>query len=318
MYHPATRLLTILELLQSYPEMSGKELAGRLEVDVRTVRRYVTMLQGMGMPIEAERGRYGGYRLRPGFKLPPLMFTEEEVLALVLGLLSARELGVGSATPAIDGALAKLERVMPTALRVQAQAIQEALIIETPATNAGSIPSDVVLTLSLAMHQGRQVALYYRRWDGQETGRRFDPYGLVQRVGYWYTAGYCHLRQDLRTFRLDRVIRVQLTDEHFTRPKDFDALKHVEQSIANTPGHWTTEVLLQTTLDEARRQISPTLGTLTEQPEGILLRCYVSSLDWLAHLLVGLDCPLRVIQPPELRQALERLGTRARAMATQK
>ncbi|MDP9471495.1 MAG: HTH domain-containing protein [Chloroflexota bacterium] len=101
MYHPTTRVLTTLELLQAHPQLSGIDLAARLEVDRRTVRRYVTMLQDLGIPVEAERGRHGGYRLRPGFKLPPMVFTDDEALALTLGLLTARRLGLPGAVPAV-------------------------------------------------------------------------------------------------------------------------------------------------------------------------------------------------------------------------
>jgi len=99
MYHPTTRVLTVLELLQSHRQMSGPKLAERLEVDVRSVRRYILMLQELGIPIEGERGRYGNYRLRRGFKMPPLMFTEEEALALTLGLLAAKRVGIAMTTP---------------------------------------------------------------------------------------------------------------------------------------------------------------------------------------------------------------------------
>ena len=112
-YRPTTRLLSMLELFQARGRVGGPELARRLEVGERTVRRYVAMLQEMGVPVEAERGRYGAYTLRPGFKLPPMMFTDEEALALALGLLSARRLGLSGAAPAVEGAQAKLERVMP-------------------------------------------------------------------------------------------------------------------------------------------------------------------------------------------------------------
>jgi predicted DNA-binding transcriptional regulator YafY len=102
-YRPTTRLLSMLELLQARGRMGGPELARRLEVGERTVRRYVAMLQEMGVPVEAERGRYGAYALRPGFRLPPMMFTDEEALALALGLLSARRLGLSGAAPAVEG-----------------------------------------------------------------------------------------------------------------------------------------------------------------------------------------------------------------------
>src|SRR3954462_12812019 len=149
MYHPTTRVLTVLELLQAHESISGPNLAARLEVNIRTVRHYITLLQDLGIPIEAERGRQGGYRLRPGFKLPPLMFTEDEALALTLGLLAARRLGLAGggaaraggappggavAAPAVEGALAKVERVMPDALRARVQALQETLVID------GSVP----------------------------------------------------------------------------------------------------------------------------------------------------------------------------------
>ena len=150
MYFPTTRVLTVLEMLQSHQQLSGPEIAQRLEVNTRTVRRYITMLQDLGIPVEAERGRYGAYRLRPGFKLPPLMFTEEEVLALTLGLLAARKLGLAVAAPAVEGALAKIERVLPHTLRGRVQAVQEALVFDfnLPATAPSS---DIISTLAAAL-----------------------------------------------------------------------------------------------------------------------------------------------------------------------
>src|SRR5262245_5007668 len=130
MYHPTTRVLTVLELLQSHAEMSCVELAARLEVDVRTIRRYITMLQDLGIPVESERGRHGSYHLRPGFKLPPLMFTEDEALGLTLGLLITRRLGISVAPAAVEGALAKVERVMPQSLKERVQAVQNALVVD--------------------------------------------------------------------------------------------------------------------------------------------------------------------------------------------
>src|SRR6266705_3466447 len=136
MYFPTTRVLTVLELLQSRAKMSGPELAERLEVDTRTVRRYITMLQDLGIPVEAGRGRYGAYRLRPGFKLPPMMFTDEAPLAPTLRLLAARKMGLASAAPAVEGALAKIERVLPKSLSQNVQAIQETLIFDIMPSSA--------------------------------------------------------------------------------------------------------------------------------------------------------------------------------------
>src|ERR1700726_539497 len=129
MYHPTTPALTLLQFLQAPRKTSGPRAARGLVGDGRSVRRYIMMLQDLGIPIEAERGRYGTYRLLRGYKLPPLMFTEDEALALTLGLLAARRLGMTMAAPAVEGALAKIDRVLPEALRERVQAVQETLVL---------------------------------------------------------------------------------------------------------------------------------------------------------------------------------------------
>ncbi|MGH2517388.1 MAG: helix-turn-helix transcriptional regulator [Ktedonobacterales bacterium] len=314
MYYPTTRVLTVLELLQSRARMSGPDLAARLEVDVRTVRRYVTMLQSLGIPIEAGRGRYGAYRLRPGFKLPPLMLTEDEALAVVLGLLAARRLGLATAAPDVEGALAKIERVLPVALRERVQAVREALVLAIEQEGIAAERA-IVLTLSAATQQSRRVLLRYQSFDGSSTERAVDPYGLVYRAGRWYMAGYCHLREDVRVFRLDRVASAEPLDATFTRPADFDTLAVVERGIANVPGAWEVVALLGMPLDEARRRIPAITGHLEETLDGLLFRCYSQELEWVAHFLVGLGCPVAVRKPPELRTALRELAARVATMA---
>ncbi|MGZ6365724.1 MAG: helix-turn-helix transcriptional regulator, partial [Ktedonobacteraceae bacterium] len=189
MYHPTTRVLTVLELLQAHRQMSGPKLAERLEVDVRSVRRYITMLQDLGIPIEAERGRYGNYRLMRGFKLPPLMLTEDEALALTLGLLVAKRLGLTIAAPAVEGALAKIDRVLPEALRERVQAVQETLVLDSISTDrySSSPESSVVLTLSIATQQEKRVWMRYQSGQATETVRAIDSYGLIFHAGLWYT-----------------------------------------------------------------------------------------------------------------------------------
>src|SRR5499427_4182676 len=182
MSHPTVRLLTMLELLQAHARITGAELAERLELDPRTVRRYIAMLQEWGIPILARRGRYGAYRLMPGFKLPPLMFTEEEALALTLGLLAVRRTGLALTVPAVEGALAKVERVLPVSLRTRVQAVQEAVFLYLAPPRDAPAP-EVVMTLSTAVQEQRYVLLRHRSAQGAETERRFDPYGLVYRAG---------------------------------------------------------------------------------------------------------------------------------------
>jgi predicted DNA-binding transcriptional regulator YafY len=310
MYHPTTRVLTVLELLQAHRQMSGPKLAERLEVDVRSVRRYIMMLQDLGIPIESERGRYGTYRLLRGFKMPPLMFTEDEALALTLGLLAARRLGMAVAAPAVEGALAKIDRVLPEALRERVQALQETLVLTSTSSEGSSSSPDssVVLTLSTATQQEKRIWMRYRSSQAEETERAVDPYGLIFHAGLWYTIGYCHLRQDLRMFRLDRVLQAELLEETFTRPPDFDSLDNLRRSMANMPGTWKVEVLLEMPWEEAERQVPPTLAMLEQVQSGVVLRCYTQELDWMAHFLVSLRCPLVVREPPELHEALRALA----------
>ena len=299
----------MLELLQARGRMAGPELARRLEVGERTVRRYVAMLQEMGVPVEAERGRYGAYTLRPGFKLPPMMFTDEEALALALGLLSARRLGLSGAAPAVEGALAKLERVMPDALRERVRTFEETVV---PAAVAPSrLPAGgIVVTLSAAVREGRRVRMRYRSGLSEETEREVDPYAVVQGEVYWYALGHCHLRGGRRLFRLDRVLAVEPLGQTFERPPGLETPERVLEALADMrEDRWSVEVLLETTPDEAREQL-PTMGVSLEAvpgaPGGVLMRSSTSDLGWMARVLSGLSFPFVVRDPPELREALRR------------
>lgn len=313
MYHPTTRVLTVLELLQAHQSISGPDLAARLEVNPRTIRHYITQLQDLGIPIEAERGRTGGYRLRPGFKLPPMMFTEDEALALTLGLLTARQLGFTAATPAAEGAIAKIERVMPESLRSRMRAVEETLVLDMRAAHA--TPTSALLTFSSAVQQRQRVCIGYRAWGDRESTREIDPYGIALHNGHWFVVGYCHLRADLRMFRLDRVLRAQVSEQRFERPAQFDCLSYVIEKLASIPGRWAIEVLLETSLDRARELVPLSMALLESCEGGVLLRCYADDLDWQAHFLAGLGVAFVVREPPELREALRRLAERLRQLA---
>src|SRR5688500_19219043 len=158
----------MLELLQARGRMTGGELARRLEVGERTVRRYVAMLKEMGVPVESERGRHGSYALRPGFRLQPMMFTDEEALALALGLLSARRLGLSGAAPAVEGAQAKLERVMPEGLRERVRTFEE-VVVHAAAAPARLPAGEVVVTLSAAVLERQRVDVRYHSTTHSET-----------------------------------------------------------------------------------------------------------------------------------------------------
>lgn len=310
MYSPTTRLLTILEILQSYKHMSGSELARRLEVDVRTIRRYIVMLQDMGIPVEAERGPYGAYQLQRGYKLPPLMFNDAEAIALTLGLLAIREFRFPVDVAAVEGALAKTERVMPEKLLQQARSLQESISFNVQV--APTQPQhNLVVPLSSAIQQRQRVRMSYLAWNGEATERTFDPYGIVFNEGYWYTAGYCHLRQDLRTFRLDRVASLELTEGTFQRPDDFDTLEHVLLSLTSWMDVRPIEILMQTTLEKAQEVTASLMGTVEEVEGGVLFHRAPYQLEWVAHMLISFDFPLTIRQPLELREMVRKLGERA-------
>lgn len=310
-YSPTTRLLTILELLQARQQRSGADLAARLEIDRRTVRRYITMLQDLGIPIESTPGRYGGYRLRPGFTLPPLLFNEDEAVALVLGLRSTRCLGLAGVTPAAEGALAKIARVLPVSVRDRVTALGEAVALDLPPA-VRPAPSPIVATLGTAAQVGRRITLRYRSRDRAETERAFDPYGVVYYAGFWYTVGHCHLRAEIRTFRLDRVAGAELSADGatFARPDNFDPLDFVRRALATPPRTWAVAVTLFTTREEAAARLPPALAACEETPDGVILRGTTDSPQWLAGILAGLECDFIVHEPPELRVAIRRLATR--------
>lgn len=314
MYSPISRVLTVLELLQSHQRMTGEDLARRLEVDRRTVRRYITTLQDMGIPIEGERGPYGAYTLQRGAKMAPLIFNDAEAVALTLGLISIQAYGFPVETAAVESALAKLERVIPDRLLNLVRGLQESIsfIVTVPSK---LMQNDLIAGLSQAIRLQQRVWMRYISWQGEESEREFDPYGIVINEGYWYLIGYCHLRQDIRTFRVDRIAELQSRTESFKRPVDFDVLDEVLHAIAFISNAKEVEIYLETTLENAQTFFPPIMGTLEKSDGGVIFRRTATQLDWIAHILIGLDFPVKVIEPPELRSLVRRLGEKAMQLA---
>jgi predicted DNA-binding transcriptional regulator YafY len=315
MAQPTTRVLAVLELLQSHARMSGPELARRVGVDVRTLRRYIVMLEDLGIPLTAERGRHGAYMLVAGFKLPPMMFTNDEAVALSVGMVAARGLGLAEAAPAVESVQAKLARVMPDSLKRHVHAIADTVKVDLlPAT--GTPDSNAALiALTGAAQAEQRVSMSYESAQGVRTEREFDPYGLAYRAGAWYAVGMCHLRHDLRTFRLDRIGKVSLLERAFRRPPGFDPLDQLMRGIATIPYTNAIEVLLHTDLQTARRAFSLAFGLLEPGQGGVLLRTSADDLAWFARQLAGLPFDFRIRTPARLRVELARCATRMRALA---
>lgn len=315
MYHPTTRLLTILELLQTHAHMSGEELARRLEVEPRTVRRYIMMLQDMGIPVEGARGPGGGYRLRPGFKLPPLLFTEEEATAVVMGLLGTPWLEVDFSSVAVEGALAKVCRVLPLRGRERLQAVSSHIVL-SPHRRETRPDASLLVNIGEAVQMRRRIAISYVSYHNETSQRQIEPYGIAGWNGSWYVVGFCRLRGALRTFRLDRVSSIEFLSETFERPEDFDCQAYIVERLATVPPTWLIEVEFQALLYAVQRKIPPAYGTLAATADGVLFQTHHDHLLTVARYLVELDLPFTVRHPPELRQALLQLAEQLIQIAT--
>ncbi|HEV3288247.1 MAG TPA: YafY family protein, partial [Streptosporangiaceae bacterium] len=306
MSHPTIRVLAMLELLQARRQLSGAELAAGLGVDQRTVRRYALRLADLGIPVTAERGRYGGYRLLPGYRLPPLMLTDEEAAAVVIGLLAAERLGQPVA--GLSTALAKIQRVLPATLSERVAALRQTLgFTQYQRKPAVAADTGTVLTLATAASQHQRVRLRYRSHAEQDSERDLDPYGLVLHSGRWDVTGRDGKSGELRTFRVDRVRQALLSGVSFDPPADFDPVQHVTRSLAAMPYAHEIEVVLATTLENAKRRIPPTVATLAETEGGVLLTGRAEHLPGLAAMLAGLGWPFTVRRPAALRDEVRAL-----------
>ncbi|WP_430782856.1 helix-turn-helix transcriptional regulator [Actinoplanes sp. G11-F43] len=308
------RVLGLLELLQASPAgHTVGQLATRLGVDERTVRRYALHLAELGIPVQGRRGRYGGYTLAPGYRLPPLMLTDDEAVAVLLGLVAGRRTGLGSTATAGETALAKIQRVLPAPLRARIDALLATTGFATDRPEPPHTPAGTLLTLAGAVSDRRPIAFTYTKPDAGPGGRRLDPYGLVFHGGRWFVTGHDHDRGAVRTFRVDRIGAVQVTDGTFEVPAGFDPGERVAAGLAS--GNWRHEisVLLDTDLEQARRRIPATVATLTRTPSGVRLTARAERLDGMAQMLAGLGWDFTVETPDALRDEIARLAARLTA-----
>lgn len=287
-------MLTLLELLQSGGVRTLADLSTRLGVDARTVRRYVQHLIDLDIPVESVRGRYGGYRLARGHRLPPLMLADDEALALLLGLS-------GQTSTAAETAAAKLRRVLPARL----DAVRDALAHTTPAASAPD--GAILLPLAAAVRDHQPVRL---------DARTFFPYGLVAHNGRWYVTGLDPALDELRTFRLDRIAQVRTLPGEFTRPPGFDAAESVLTGFATAAYRHEVRVRVQATAAHVRRRLPPSVAVIGAESDGWLaIEIHAESLDWIPALLASLDRPFVIDHPPELRDLVTTFATRLAASA---
>jgi predicted DNA-binding transcriptional regulator YafY len=306
----AARVLALLEALQDHPTLTGPQLARRLGVDVRTVRRDVVALQRLGIPVQAERGPSGGYRLRPGYRMPPLMLTASEAAAVALGLLAAQRDGLEA-----GAALAKIHRVLPDQVRLRVEALEQTLRFTGPAGEGVPPQLEHLLLLADAAWRGRRVRARYTASDGAESARELSPYGVVAHRGRWYVPAYDHGREAPRALRADRFADVRVGGPGRPPPPGFDAVEFVSRTLARVPWTHAVEVLLEAPPEVAARHFPPTLAELEPAAGGTLVRMRAESLDWVAGLLAGAGCGFTIHAPDELRASVRALADRLREAA---
>ena len=310
MYDPVMRALTVLEILQARDRVTGAELAERLEVDLRTVQRYIVRLKDLAIPIESSRGVGGAYRLRPGFRLPPLLLTNEEAFALSLGLRALRQVGLSAFAPATEGALKKLGRVLPDALRESIRTVEDVVAIE-PGPWVVSTSVECLIRAASAIRTGRRIRFAYRSHSGAASRRQIEPYAVMHTDGRWYLIGHCLSRKALRTFRLDRVTDLQLCANRFRRPTGFDARRYLEQSMPFIQSDYQIDVWIDMPIEEAERTFAHWRIATEQQDGGTRLRCGRDRLEMFAAMLLSTGRRIVVHGPAELRETFLGLARQA-------
>ncbi|HKX76511.1 MAG TPA: YafY family protein [Acidimicrobiia bacterium] len=302
---PPERMLRLLSLLQARPNWTGPELADRLGVTSRTLRRDVVRLRNLGYPVEALSGPAGGYQLTPGGALPPLLLDDEEAIAVALGLRFAARGGLpGLEDPAL-AALAKIEQVLPARLRSRAEAIEASTVrVATPEPSGTRIEPDVLVQAAQACRREERMRFTYVDASGQVSERHVEPYQLVFAARRWYLVARDRDREAWRTFRMDRIRQPVLTGMRFQRDDPPDAAALVAEGLAVSTYRWQARVLLRVPPAEAARIVSPYVGVLTPFRGGTLLRIGADDLPWIARYLAGLPCRFRVLDPKELQEVI--------------
>lgn len=328
MPRPAGRVLTLLELLQSGGTRTVAELADRLGVDGRTVRRYVDHLIDLDVPVESVRGRYGGYRLAPGYRLPPLMLSDDEALAVLLGLVAGRRAGLmTTGDTASETASAKIRRVLPKHVARRLDTLLESLAF-TDQPGEFAIPdAGVLLTIADAVRHRRPVSIKYTDRDAQRSERTLHAYGIVAHSGRWYVTGTDPEIGEDRTFRLDRIADARTLPGSFEAPVGPDPAQRVLSGSAMAEYQHEVTLRIHGTVEQIRAQFPASVASLEEQAptagkdrateRWLRVELRAERLDWLPPVLVSLDRPFVIERPDELRDLVITLAKRLASYARQ-
>lgn len=305
---PTARALLALELLQSTPGITAGRLADKLGVSERAARRYVAILREAGIPIESVRGPYGGYRVGRGLRLPPLMFSADEALGLVMAVLDGHHDAADHTDP-VGRALGKIVRALPEAVAAQAEVVRRTT---SPAPDRAAARPDPATASELvqACADHRTVRLDYRSEAGSEWVMEVDPWAVVVRHGRWYLLCRSHAKDALRAFRVDRVRDVEVLSGTFTPPADLDAVAELEQHLA-VGWEYNVEVVIDKPFDAVARCVPRAMGRL-EALDASSSRLVGSTSDpvWYAEKLAAIPASYRVVIGPEVQRAARALGER--------
>jgi predicted DNA-binding transcriptional regulator YafY len=312
----SSRMLQLLSLLQTHRYWPGIELAGRLEVSIRTLRRDVDRLRELGYPVQAQRGVEGGYQLAAGASLPPLVLDDDEAVALALGLLSATRSPVTGMAESSVRALTKVVQVMPARLRRRVEALQT---MTEPLTWAGTgageptIEPDVLTTVAQACRDTERLTFAYTAADGAETERLTEPLRLVPYGRRWYLVAYDLTRHDWRSFRLDRLSRPRGTGARFAprRLPSKDAAAFVQSQLRVLPvtGH-VIDAVVGAPADRVRARIGRWASVEPIDSASCSVHLTTDSFEWPAMALGSLDAPFTVRAPAEFVDYVRAWGNR--------
>jgi predicted DNA-binding transcriptional regulator YafY len=301
MANTSSRTLRLLSLLQTHRYWPGPELAERLDVSVRTLRRDVDRLRELGYPVEASRGVDGGYQLAAGAAMPPLVLDDEEAVALAVGLHTAAQGGVAGIAESSVRALAKVVQVMPPRLRRRVEALR-AVTMPVGWGAAGPVADPEALTLlAEACHAEERVEFGYTAADGAASERLVEPLRLVSSGRRWYLVAYDLTRHDWRSFRLDRLSGPHRTGARF-RPRELpaeDAAAFVKAAVDQRAAGYDVEVQVAAPVETVRRVIGR-WARVEEHGDGSVFRMQTDSLDWAAMTVGVLGADATVVSPPEL------------------
>jgi len=308
----AARLLRLLTLLQARPHWPGAELATRLGVTARTLRRDVTRLRDLGYPVDADPGVAGGYRLGVGGRLPPLLLDDDEAVAIAVGLRVATASAVEGVEDAAVAALAKLDGVLPARLRERVDAVQ-AGTVQLPGPQLPRVDTGVLVTLARGCRNGERLRFSYTDNSGTLTERSVEPLRVVHTGRRWYLVARDRDRDAWRTFRVDRIAAPALTGHRFTFTDPPDPLALVSEGTTVAPYPARARVRVFAPADEVRKTYPPTMAVVEPLPDGqSLVRVAAWELGSLVDFVLRLPFDLEVLDPPELRA---RIGEIARRLA---